>query len=105
MIEGEKHQCVAASGAPPAGDSAHSPGLCPDWESNWCPFASQAGTQCTESHQPGPKRSCDCSFFNTLRGSLLKTIQQMDTERRGDCLEDCEGTEPQFPSVVQALNH
>ena len=33
--EGEKHQCVAASHAPPAVDLAHNPGTCPDWESNW----------------------------------------------------------------------
>ena len=30
--EGEKHQCVIASCAPPTGDLAHNPGLCPDWE-------------------------------------------------------------------------
>ena len=28
------------------------PGMCPDWESNRRPFASQAGTQSTEPHQP-----------------------------------------------------
>ena len=27
--EGEKHQCVVASGAPPTGDLAHNPGMCP----------------------------------------------------------------------------
>ena len=32
--EGEKHQCVVASCAPPAGDLAVNPGMCPDWESN-----------------------------------------------------------------------
>ena len=32
---GEKHQCVVASRAPPTGDLAHNPGMCPDWESNW----------------------------------------------------------------------
>ena len=30
--EGEKHQCVVASHAPPTGDLAHNPGMCPDWE-------------------------------------------------------------------------
>ena len=29
-----KHQCVFASCAPPTGDLAHNPGMCPDWESN-----------------------------------------------------------------------
>ena len=30
------------------------PGMCPDWESNQQPFGSQARTQSTEPHQPGP---------------------------------------------------
>ena len=51
--EGEKHQCVAASHTPPTGDLARSPGMCPDWESNWRPFGSQADTQSTEPHQLG----------------------------------------------------
>ena len=33
-IEGEKHQYVATSHTPPAGDGASSPGMCSDWESN-----------------------------------------------------------------------
>ena len=45
-----KHQCVVASHAPPTGDLAHSPGMCPDWESNQQPFDSQAGSQSTEPH-------------------------------------------------------
>ena len=40
--EGEKHPCVVASHAPPTGDLAHNPGICPDWESNWQPFGLQA---------------------------------------------------------------
>ena len=32
--EGGKHQCVVASHAPPTGDQARNPGMCPDWESN-----------------------------------------------------------------------
>ena len=54
--EGEKHQCVVASQAPPTGDLAHNPGMCPDWESNQQPFDSQASTQSTEPHQPGLTR-------------------------------------------------
>ena len=40
-------------------DLARHPGMCPDWESNWQPFGSQAlnplsaGTQSTDPHQPG----------------------------------------------------
>ena len=52
--KGEKHQCVVASCTPPTGDLTCNPGLCPDWESNWQPFGSQAHAQSTELHQPGP---------------------------------------------------
>ena len=51
--EGEKHQCVVASHTLLTGDLAHSPGTCPDWESNQRPFGSQAGAHSTEPHQPG----------------------------------------------------
>ena len=50
---GEKHQCVFASRAPPAGDLSGNPGMYPDWELNWQPFGLQASTQSTEPHQPG----------------------------------------------------
>ena len=49
----EKYQCVVAFHTPPIGDLACNPGICPDWELNWQPFGSQAGTQSTEPHQPG----------------------------------------------------
>ena len=48
---------MVASQKPPAGDLAHKPGMCPDWELNWQPFGSQAGTQSTEPHQPGLQKS------------------------------------------------
>ena len=51
--EGEKHQCVVVSHAPPIGDLARNPGMCPDWESNRQAFGSQSSTQSTEPHQPG----------------------------------------------------
>ena len=38
--EGEKHQCVVASHAPPTRDLAHNPSMTSDWESNWRPFGS-----------------------------------------------------------------
>ena len=37
---------------------SHHPGTCPDWESNWQPLGSQAGTQSTEPYQP--------ALFNTF---------------------------------------
>ena len=52
--EGEKHQCVVASCAPPTGDLASNPGMYPDWESNQQPLGLQASTQAIEPHQPGP---------------------------------------------------
>ena len=52
--EGERHQFVA-SRSPPTGDLAHNPGKCPDRESNWRHFSSQAWAQPTEPHQPGLK--------------------------------------------------
>ena len=36
--EGEKHQYVVASWAPPTGALAHNPSMCPCWESNQQPF-------------------------------------------------------------------
>ena len=51
--EGEKHQCVVASGAAPTGDLACNPGMCPDWKSNQQPFDPQTGTQSIDPHQPG----------------------------------------------------
>ena len=47
--QGEKHQCVFASHTPPAGDLAHNPGTCPDWELNQQPFGSQANL-CSTLH-------------------------------------------------------
>ena len=51
--EGEKRQCVVVSHAPPTGELARNPGLCPDWESNRQCLGSQANAQSTEPHQPG----------------------------------------------------
>ena len=53
--QGDKHQRAVASCAPPTGDLARNPGMCPDWESNWRPFGSQARAQSTEPQQPGLK--------------------------------------------------
>ena len=51
--EAEKHQCVVASQVPTTGDLACNWGMCPDWELNWRPLDSKAGTQSSEPHQPG----------------------------------------------------
>ena len=49
--EGERERNISASHAPPIGDLAHNPGVCPDWEPNWRLFDLQAGAQSTEPHQ------------------------------------------------------
>ena len=46
--EGEKHQCVVASQAPPTGDLACKADMCPDWELNQQHFGLQAGAQSME---------------------------------------------------------
>ena len=56
--EEEKPQCVVAFHVLPTGDLARNPGMCPDWELNQEPFSSQASTQSTETHQPGPPFFC-----------------------------------------------
>ena len=69
---GEKHQCVVAFRVPPTGDLARNPGMYPDWESNWQPFALQAGTQCIELHQPG--LTFKCIFFPVKMKLVIKDI-------------------------------
>ena len=49
----ERNINVFASQAPPTGDLAGNPGMCPNWESNWRPSGSQAGTHSTEQHHLG----------------------------------------------------
>ena len=41
---------LVASHAPPNGDLACNPGMCPDWESNQRPFGLQDDMQPTDSH-------------------------------------------------------
>ena len=57
--EGETCQCVVASCTPCTRDPACNPVTCPDWESNRRHFGSQAGTQSTEPHLPGPGPALD----------------------------------------------
>ena len=51
----ETSMCDCFQHAPYWGPNlAHNTSMCPDWELNQLPFGSQAGTQSTEPHQPGP---------------------------------------------------
>ena len=69
--EEEKHQGVVAFHAPPTGDLAHSPGMCPDWELNQHHFGLQAHASSTELHQPG--QIC-IKFCGKLEHSSVETI-------------------------------
>ena len=64
--EGKKHQCVVASHAPPMGDLACNPGMCPNRELNQRAFGWQAGAQSTEPYQAGLYPS----FLNTSLGKF-----------------------------------
>ena len=76
MREEEKHQCVVVCHAPPTGDLACNPGMCPDWELNWQPFASKSGAQTTEQHQqPG---LVYISWKNSYAAFLLLNILTED---------------------------
>ena len=60
--------CACLSCVPYWGPGLQPPGMCPDWELNQRPFGLQAGTQSTESHQPGQSSAfwilfSSCSFF------------------------------------------
>ena len=48
-----RETCEKYNHMAPAGDLAHNPGMCPDWDSNRRSFGSQASAQFTESHLPG----------------------------------------------------
>ena len=71
--EGEEHQSVVYSHAPPTGDLACNPGMCPDWESSQQPFGSQAGTQSTDPHQPGFHINFKITFFKREGKGRIKS--------------------------------
>ena len=65
-----KHLSIVAC-APPAGNRAHSSGMCPDWESNSWPFGSQAGAQPTESCQP---RQHSGNFISSKKNAFFSAV-------------------------------
>ena len=76
--EGEKHQCVVASHAPPlpTGNLAQNPGMCLDWELNRWPFALQSSAQSSEPHQPGLIRKISKHFISIPGYGLFFTLLQ-----------------------------
>ena len=81
----EKHQVwekcpLVACPAPPAGDLACNPGVCPDQKSNWQLYGLQDNTQLTEPRQSGQKilsycESCSCHFVTSTFGYLFWNLQ------------------------------
>ena len=63
--EGEKHQSVVASSAPPTGDLARNPGMCPDWELNRRPFGPQPALN-PLSYTGQGQGAHSCHFHSTL---------------------------------------
>ena len=61
---------------------AHNPGMCPEWESNWQPFGSQASAQSTEPHQPG-QNSYSLLYSYCMLGYFLNFIFIFDFRERG----------------------
>ena len=74
--------------APLPGDVACNPGMWPDWESDWWPFASQAGTQSTEPHQPG----LNIAYFKDLKITNLMSAVTKTTAFLGVCVSSCSAT-------------
>ena len=89
--ERQKHQCVVASRAPPAGDVACNPGMCPDWGSNWRPFGLQAGlTPLSHSSQGGA----------VIKGSQASPrLQAVSSNRTGLHSDSARGTTETFQST------
>ena len=69
--KGEKYQCMVASYVPPIGDLACSPGMCPDWESNWRPVGSLPVFSPLSYTSPGEKVSFIRDKFNKIHISQI----------------------------------
>ena len=74
--EGKKHQCVVASHAPPMGDLACNPGMCPNRELNQQPLALQSCAQSTEPHLPGLISLFSKSFLTLVVSFWTKLLQK-----------------------------
>ena len=68
-------------GEKPSGALACNPGMCPDWESNWQSFSSQAGTQSIEPHQPGQKKK---TKHKTKKVLCIFREREREGEREGE---------------------
>ena len=68
----EKDQLVA-SHTPPTRDLACNPAMCPDLESNWLPFGSQAGTQSTDPDHPGLYLTFKWAGWRWTKGEKFET--------------------------------
>ena len=78
---------MITSRAPPIGDLAHNPDMCPDWESNQRPFGLQAGVYSTGPHQPGSEMS--------FRGGVEISVKQLHANEEPKEVSSGKGTEVQ----------
>ena len=67
---GKRYIDPVASHMTLTGDLAPNPGMCSDWELNWQPFGSQAGTQSTEL-QPARAKNIFHPYFFALISPFL----------------------------------
>ena len=70
---------MAASHAPPTGDMARNPGVCPDWELNQQPFGLQAGTKSTALHARAQSYVLNASM-ERLQFHVFVTRQPQDNK-------------------------
>ena len=61
---------LVASHPPLTGDWACDPGMCPEWESNWHPLGSQAGTRSTEP----PSQVSSAGFAPWVQAPFLQVF-------------------------------
>ena len=68
---------------PPAGDLAHNPGTCPDWESNWRPFTLWDDAQPTEPSQAGQGNFLDKDKILTTGRKYVSAEQLVQNRENG----------------------
>ena len=73
---GEKHQLYGCLSYTPTGDLTCSPGMCPDWESNWQPFGSQAALSLLSHTSQG----CICLFSVSMGMIMEATLEDCPEE-------------------------
>ena len=73
---------MVASRVPPTEYLARNQDMCPDWELNWQSFGLQAGTQSTESHQPGVNTFLKIYMYFLERGEEREKEKDRNMDMR-----------------------